>query len=93
MAGLESIYSFLQLTPSLATAGQPTEGEFAAVKAFGYWAANSVLPPPCFLSVQAVVVFFLNAQLLLANLLLITIQSTTIQLGGWIGFVQTRQRL
>jgi len=44
MAKLEGIYSFLPLTPSLATAGQPTEGELAAVKAAGYKVVINLLP-------------------------------------------------
>ena len=36
MAELDGIYNFLALSPSMATAGQPTEDELAAVKAAGF---------------------------------------------------------
>ena len=44
MAELDGIYNFLPLTDSLATAGQPTEAELAAVKAAGYEALINLLP-------------------------------------------------
>lgn len=44
MAELDSIPNFLLLSPSLATAGQPTEEELAAVKAAGFEAVVSLLP-------------------------------------------------
>ncbi len=36
MSALEAIYNFLPLSDSIATAGQPTEAQFSAVKAAGY---------------------------------------------------------
>lgn len=44
MAELEDIYNFLPLTDRVATAGQPTEAELAAVKAAGYEAVINLLP-------------------------------------------------
>ncbi len=44
MADLDSIYNFLMLSPFVATAGQPTEDELAAVKAAGFEAVINLLP-------------------------------------------------
>jgi len=44
VADLDSIYNFLMLSPSVATAGQPTEDELAAVKAAGFEAVINLLP-------------------------------------------------
>ena len=44
MAELGGIYNFLLLSPLVATAGQPTEDEFAAVKAAGFKAVVNLLP-------------------------------------------------
>ena len=44
MAELTGIYNFLPLTDYVATAGQPTEAELAAVKAAGYEAVVNLLP-------------------------------------------------
>lgn len=44
MAALDGIYNFLPLSASLATAGQPTETELAAVQAAGYEAVVNLLP-------------------------------------------------
>lgn len=34
--GIEAIYNFLKLSDYIATAGQPIENQFAAIKAAGY---------------------------------------------------------
>ena len=44
MADLDGIYNFLSLTDRVATAGQPTEAEIAAVKEAGYEAVINLLP-------------------------------------------------
>lgn len=44
MADLDSIHNFLMLSPFVATAGQPTEDELAAVKAAGNEVVINLLP-------------------------------------------------
>lgn len=44
MVEIDGIYNFLLLTALVATAGQPTEDELAAVKAAGYEAVINLLP-------------------------------------------------
>lgn len=41
---LESIYNFLQLSDSIATAGQPTAEQFSAVKTSGYQVVVNLAP-------------------------------------------------
>ena len=44
-AALSGIYNFLRLSDRLATAGQPTEAQLAAVQAAGYEVVVNLLPP------------------------------------------------
>jgi len=44
VAALDGIYNFLPLTDCIATAGQPTEAELAAVRAAGYEVVINLLP-------------------------------------------------
>ena len=43
--GIEAIYNFLKLSDYIATAGQPIENQFAAIKAAGYQVVVNLAPP------------------------------------------------
>ncbi|MBC7822797.1 MAG: protein tyrosine phosphatase family protein [Candidatus Parcubacteria bacterium] len=43
--GIEAIYNFLKLSDYVATAGQPTEEQFAAIKEAGYQVIVNLAPP------------------------------------------------